>query len=994
MRLRIPILPICLLPVLCGTSGELPADDFDSVLVPLFAQRCEKCHGEHEANGDVNFRATTSSGAFAQGPELIRRTLDALDSHAMPPETEPELDAATRQSAIAVLKAMLQEATASAAPQPLQLRRLNRFQYNNSVRDLFRLNRDVFALPEKLMTRYGDFPHVATDNGASGVMPDVVQVASHALNPGDGLRDVKPYPRDLRAEHGFDNQADQLTLSPLLLDAFLQLSVSIVESPDFNEQTVGIWDSFFAEPADGLDQDAEIRARIAAFLRVAFRGPVADEVLNRYADYAVARRHQGLSFPACMKKVAAAALSSPLFLLRAPSVDVNDRPFELASDLAYFLWGSCPDDELLRLAAGGELAQPDVLDRTITRMMTDARIERFLDSFPAQWMQLENLLAVTPDPQVSPYFRVDPATPASVQMVLEPLLLFDTVFFENRPLIDLIAPDFSYQSDFLQTWYTSDLSPPAVDVSAILAENQRLDEQRRAVRAAIAEAREQLHDLLDPVRSRLRDAHVSSGRLPDPVDLKPFAAWEFDGDLRDAVRGLDLVAHGDVAFRDGLVILNRTYLLSQPLPVELHAKTLEVWCRLTELDQPGGGLMGIQGPGDFFDTIVIGERNNRHWISGSEGFRRTEDFAESTEETAIDETIHLVMVYRDDGTTLLYRNGRPYGQPFQKERATFPAEQSSVIFGLRHLPPIGNRFLSVSLDAARLYNRALTADEVAASFGGRGVVITDAELTAALTTAQKGTRDELTACVAQAEAALREIPRNRDPNQVVQEVQREFEAELRRKLQSRTFRRVPAEDPRYGGIITNAAILSMTSGPNRTHPVARGVWMIEVIFNDPPAPPPNDVPPLNEDAADQNLTIREQFAAHRENPSCAGCHAKLDPLGFALENFDITGRWRDRYDNGREVDPGGTLMRQYEFHDVMQFKAALVREQRRFARAFTEHLLRFALARELTAADAVTVEAIVDNTEPDQFRLRSLIREVAVSRSFLSQPAETHVPED
>ena len=186
-------------------------------------------------------------------------------------------------------------------------------------------------------------------------------------------------------------------------------------------------------------------------------------------------------------------------------------------------------------------------------------------------------------------------------------------------------------------------------------------------------------------------------------------------------------------------------------------------------------------------------------------------------------------------------------------------------------------------------------------------------------------------------------------------------------------------------MITNAAMLSMTSGPKRTHPVARGVWIIEVIFNDPPAPPPNDVPPLDEEAGDKNQTIREKFAAHRENKTCARCHTKLDPLGFALENFDITGRWRDKYANGREVDASGTLMRRYDFNEVVQFKKSLVQENRRFARAFTAHLLRFGLARELAPADTITIEAIVEKSQQDGFKLKSLIREVVQSGAFVNQ---------
>ena len=133
----------------------------------------------------------------------------------------------------------------------------------------------------------------------------------------------------------------------------------------------------------------------------------------------------------------------------------------------------------------------------------------------------------------------------------------------------------------------------------------------------------------------------------------------------------------------------------------------------------------------------------------------------------------------------------------------------------------------------------------------------------------------------------------------------------------------------------------------------------------------------------KKLTIREKFAKHRENPSCAGCHSKLDPLGFALENFDITGRWRDEYENGRDVDAGGTLLKKHEFEGIVQFKESLVKEERRFARAFTGHLLRFALSSELSPGDSLTIEDIVNKTEKEGFKLKSMIREVVLSDSFL-----------
>jgi hypothetical protein len=392
--------------------------------------------------------------------------------------------------------------------------------------------------------------------------------------------------------------------------------------------------------------------------------------------------------------------------------------------------------------------------------------------------------------------------------------------------------------------------------------------------------------------------------------------------------------------------------------------------------------MGIQGPGDFFDSIVLGERRPQHWISGSNGFRRTEDFPESTPETQPNQMLHLVMVYAEDGTTTLYRNGKPYGKPYRKGSATFPKDRTSVLFGLRHLPPGGNKYLSVQVDKARLYDRALTAAEVTSANSGQDLFISDEELVQALTPEQRAKMNVLTKSLGQAEAALKEVAQNVDPGKLQQDAQRRFDDEIRNKLRSQTFERVTVSDPRFGGVITNAAMLSMTSAPKRTKPITRGAWVMEVIFNDPPPPPPNNVPPLDEDALDKDMTIREQFAQHRANPTCAGCHSRIDPLGFALENYDVAGQWRDKYENGREVDASGTLMKAHSFNGVVEFKEAIAGEERRFARAFTGHLLRFALSRELAAADAITVDEIVKNTEADNFRLRSIIKEVILSKDF------------
>ncbi len=973
---------VYLLALAFGLSLNLyGAEDFDKFPKPLFAKNCTQCHGEKKkVKGKVNLLEIKTAEQLLAKPKLIKELIESIDARDMPPEDEPELDEKDRLKLLATLKAMLRESTDAGHWEVTQvrMRRLNRFHYNNSIRDLFRLNRDVFVLPEKLMTRGSNYLQDKT-----GKMPDRVNVSCLSLNPTGGLREVNSYPKDLRAAHGFDNQANQLTLSPLLLDAFLKLAVSILESPDFNQGTVGIWNDFFKEPAADADLQTEIKKRLAPFLRQTFRGPVEEETLNRYVNYATSKTKQGLSFTDSMKKVASAALSSPLFLFRYTTENEKKAEFALASNLSFFLWGSCPDAELLDLAESGELSKPDNLTKTMERMLADPKVERFLDTFPGQWMQLENVLAATPDPKKFRFFTIDKSYPASLQMVLEPLLLFDAVFIEDRPVIELIAPTFGYQSDFLKTWYTSDLEPPKSDPAEIIEKNRANEEKRKALEATIQSTEKELQALLEPVRAKILSARKQAAGEKEPVNLKPYATWEFDGDLKSSVGDFPVTPTGKISFKDGMVVLNKAYLISKALPVDLRAKSLEVWFKPHDVNQQGGGVMGIQGPGDFFDTIVLGERKQRHWISGSNGHSRTLDFPGSTPEQKSGEVLHLVMVYKEDGTTTLYRNGKPYGKPYRKGKASFPRNKTSVIFGLRHLPAGGNKYLSVSIDKARLYNRALVAGEVQASHSGQNLYVSDKDVTEALDADQKKNKNTLVKTIKESENAIKKIPKPLDARKYKQEVQKRFDNQIRSKVRSRDFERIATTDPRYGGIITNAALMSMTSGPKRTHPIARGAWIIEVILNDPPPPPPNDVPLLGEDVNERKLTIKEQFVEHRDNPDCAGCHAKIDPLGFALENFDVTGRWRDKYANGNAVDPSGKLLRKHNFETVVHFKESLVKENRRFAKAFTKHLLRFALSRELGPVDTLTVDDVVDKTEKENFKMKSLIREVVLSERFL-----------
>lgn len=947
--------------ILISTFIELVTAGDDLDLFSVIRQKCLKCHGGAEINGEVNFQPLKRERQLLNQPQLLDQMISAIENNNMPPEGEPPLDEKMHGELVVTLKTMLRQATAGKNVARLKIRRLNRFQYNNSVRDLFQLKRDVFALPEKLMTRHDNYLQRGIDK-----VPDVVQVASHSLNPQPGLREVSAFPKDLRANHGFDNQADQLTLSPLLLDAFLRLSVSIVESPDFNQQNVGIWNDFFQAPLKGTELQPEVRKRLARFLRMAFRGPVDKETLGRYVQYAMATIKQGLPFTESMKKVTSAVLSSPHFLYRSVAADATDateREFELASNLSYFLWGSCPDNELLDLAEKGELANQEGLSKTVDRMLADPKVERFLDTFPSQWMQLENLLAVTPDPQINQYFSLDKRNPASLQMVLEPLLLFDTVFVEDRPIVELIAPKFSYQSRFLQDWYQTPLQAPPVDEARIVKDNKQKNKKIQALQASLATVRQEMDSLAkamaDPITEKRITVDLSAGQAiweanqGELVSEEPvFSTWNRIGPFA----GGDFNNAHDKAFIDETAVdLKKEYgkmkwveakeYVDGKVHTLLHALCATYIYRTidSKLARP---LELSLGSDDSFKL----------WHNGKlvANKKVTRGVAPDQDKVRLD-----LLAGKNTILMKIANGGGGYGFYFKAKTLPLPAP---VVAALQvesdqrndeQQQTLTRYYLSIAPELAKV------RQEISKS--------------------QIGVNKR----VRELEEELKRAPKPRGLNEHRADAQRRFEDELKNKMRSRSFQRVATDDPRYGGVITNAAMLSMTSGPKRTHPVARGVWIIEVIFNDPPAPPPNDVPPLDEEAGDKNQTIREKFAAHRENKTCARCHTKLDPLGFALENFDITGRWRDQYANGRKVDASGTLMRKYDFNEVVQFKKSLVQENRRFAKAFTAHLLRYALARELVPADTITMEAIVEKSQQDGFKLKSLIGRVIKSELFL-----------
>lgn len=198
------------------------------------------------------------------------------------------------------------------------------------------------------------------------------------------------------------------------------------------------------------------------------------------------------------------------------------------------------------------------------------------------------------------------------------------------------------------------------------------------------------------------------------------------------------------------------------------------------------------------------------------------------------------------------------------------------------------------------------------------------------------------------------------------------------------FRRVELQDddPR-GGLLGQAAILTVTAYPNRTSPVLRGKWVLENILSAPPPPPPPNIPELRERSSDGRvLSMRERMEQHRSNPVCASCHARMDPLGLALEHFDAVGQWRDLSEARTPIDATGVLPDGTPFNGPRELRAALVAHPERFVSTVTERLLTYALGRGLTHYDAPAVRSIVRGARDGNYRFGEIVLGIVRSTPF------------
>jgi Protein of unknown function (DUF1588)/Protein of unknown function (DUF1585)/Protein of unknown function (DUF1592) len=197
------------------------------------------------------------------------------------------------------------------------------------------------------------------------------------------------------------------------------------------------------------------------------------------------------------------------------------------------------------------------------------------------------------------------------------------------------------------------------------------------------------------------------------------------------------------------------------------------------------------------------------------------------------------------------------------------------------------------------------------------------------------------------------------------------------------FRRVTVPNEARRGLLGQASILTVTSYPNRTSPVERGKWILTNLLGVPPSPPPPNVPPLQENSENgKPRSLRERMEQHRKDAVCAGCHKSMDPIGFALENFDVDGRWRTRDQAGLSLDTSDVLTDGTAITGVTSLRQALVKRPDVFVQTFTEKLLIYALGRGLTPEDMPIVRKIVRDTARQGYRFPALLDGIVGSAPF------------
>ncbi len=479
------LLPSLALPLCAAAAGP----DFSGLeeIRPIARRYCFACHSSAARSGGIDLEELLLRDPQA-APQNWKTALGVLRAGEMPPPGADRPAQRERKALIAGIDRWLRaNRPGGRAPAYRIARRMTRGEYTHTIRDLLELPADPFILPEQFAKDKAYF------QPSSGIMARQVAVDHEQTSNNPPLTrypGIATLPADSRAEHGFANRSDQVSLSPALLEKYFAVARDLLFHADFPGDFPGDH-PLFRSPGEGLSELAAARRRLAAFLPRAFRRPAEKGEVERYLDLYRRSRREGNDFAAAARHMVLGVLSSPHFLMRVEKSAPSGAPdaYDLASRLSYFLWTSMPDEALFAAAGEGGLHRPERLAEQARRMLRDPKSKALAEHFGGPWMRLGQVAAVIPDLDLFPSYY-EPAGPArrrtvGLHMMLEALLLFETVLVENRSILDFIDADFTYLNENLAAFYgLRHLYPALPETDGRLAGRRtwfraRLDDRRR-----------------------------------------------------------------------------------------------------------------------------------------------------------------------------------------------------------------------------------------------------------------------------------------------------------------------------------------------------------------------------------------------------------------------------------------------------------------------------------------------------------------------------------
>lgn len=408
-------------PVMLAADAR-PVPGFAEAGVPFLQKHCLDCHSGSKPEAGLSLAPFGDDASVAKERDRWKTVIGMVETGAMPPEGEPQPTADEQEAFLLAVRGVFERAVRAANPDPgrITMRRLNRTEYRNTIRDLIGVDFDPTE----------DFP--SDDIG-----------------------------------HGFDNIGDVLTMSPVLMERYLaagerimQRAMDVGPAPSGKRAVDGALEIRLANQRRLLASSADksraeqTREVLERFASRAYRRPASRDEVERLAALAESGSTDGQSWEAGLQLAMQAVLCSPKFLFRAEPGDRPDSPdarplneFQLASRLSYFLWGTMPDEALTQRAAENRLRAN--LDAQVKRMLEDSKSESLIESFALQWLQLKRLDSVAPDPQRFPRF----SSRLRSSMLDETRRFLASVMREDRSILDLLAADYTFLNERLARHY-------------------------------------------------------------------------------------------------------------------------------------------------------------------------------------------------------------------------------------------------------------------------------------------------------------------------------------------------------------------------------------------------------------------------------------------------------------------------------------------------------------------------------------------------------------